>query len=229
MPTVRRLAKRIRTYWVQDASFITLMVMLGFTIFIVPVLIEHIFTEPESFHLSVLAIFFVGMWSAYQPLLKVVGIILFLSSLSVYFVCYFKHNEELTLLLWITYSLNTLVFIITNLQLLFRDEKFNFYRVLGAMNVYLLIALLGAFLFELVFYTFGSSLKGDVVLVSADEDFADYLYFSLVSLTTVGFGDIQPANAAAKMLSVFLSTLGMLYPAVVIAKLVASASHAARD
>lgn len=72
-------------------------------------------------------------------------------------------------------------------------------------------------------------MKGDVELVSADEDFADYLYFSLVSLTTVGFGDIQPANAAAKMLSVFLSTIGMLYPAVVIAKLVASASHAARN
>lgn len=226
---MRHLAKRIRTYWVQDASFITLMVMLGFTIFVIPTLIEHVFTRPESFHLSVLAIFFVGMWSAYHPFLKVIGLSLFLASLSLFFICYFFDNKALTLLLWITYSLNTLVFIITNLQLLFRDDKFNFYRVLGAVNVYLLIALLGAFLFELVYYTFGSSLKGDILLVSADEDFADYLYFSLVSLTTVGFGDIQPANAAAKMLSVFLSTIGILYPAVVIARLVASASHATRN
>lgn len=226
---MRHLAKRIRTYWVQDASFITLMVMLGFTIFVIPTLIEHVFTRPESFHLSVLALFFVGMWSAYHPFLKVIGLSLFLASLSLFFICYFFNNEALTLLLWITYSLNILVFIITNLQLLFRNDKFNFYRVLGAVNVYLLIALLGAFLFELVYYTFGSSLKGDILLVSADEDFADYLYFSLVSLTTVGFGDIQPANAAAKMLSVFLSTIGILYPAVVIARLVASASHATRN
>jgi hypothetical protein len=225
MPTVRHLAKRMRSYWVQDASFITLMVMLGFTIFAVPTFIEHVFARAETLHLSVLAIFFVGMWSAYKPFLKIIGMILFISSLSLYFTCYFYNNEDLRAFLWITYSLNTLVFIITNLQLLFRDDQFNFYRVLGAVNVYLLIALLGAFLFELVYYTFGSSLKGDVVLVSADEDFADYLYFSLVSLTTVGFGDIQPANAAAKMLSVFLSTIGILYPAVVIAKLVSSVSQ----
>lgn len=225
MPTVRHLAKRMRSYWVQDASFITLMVMLGFTIFAVPTFIEHVFDRAETLHISVLAIFFVGMWSAYRPFLKIIGMILFLSSLSLYFTCYFNNNEYLRAFLWITYSLNTLVFIITNLQLLFRDDQFNFYRVLGAVNVYLLIALLGAFLFELVYYTFGSSLKGDIVLVSADEDFADYLYFSLVSLTTVGFGDIQPANAAAKMLSVFLSTIGVLYPAVVIAKLVASVSQ----
>lgn len=229
MPIVHRLAKVIRSYWVQDASFITLMVMLGFTIFIIPTLLEHVFTRPESIHVSVLAIFFVGMWSAYTKVIKVIGIILLISSLCLYLISYNTYNKDLTAYLWMSYSLNTLVFIITNLQLLFRDNKFNFYRVLGAVNVYLLIALLGAFLFELVFYTFGSSLKGDVVLVSADSDFADYLYFSLVSLTTVGFGDIQPANAAAKMLSVFLSTVGILFPAVVIARLAGTIYQSPED
>jgi hypothetical protein len=46
-----------------------------------------------------------------------------------------------------------------------------------------------------------------------------------VSLTTVGFGDLYPVQIMAKMLSVFLSTIGILYPAVVIAKLVASSGH----
>jgi len=53
-----------------------------------------------------------------------------------------------------------------------------------------------------------------------DDDFAEYIYFSMVSLTTVGFGDLYPINIMSKMLSVFLSTVGILYPAVVIAKLV---------
>lgn len=36
----------------------------------------------------------------------------------------------------------------------------------------------------------------------------------------MGFGDIFPANHAARMLSVGLAAVGILYPAVVIAKLV---------
>lgn len=54
--------------------------------------------------------------------------------------------------------------------------------------------------------------------------FGDFMYFSLVSLSTVGFGDVHPSNTLAKMLSSFLSVLGILYPAVVIAKLVSYAS-----
>jgi hypothetical protein len=39
-------------------------------------------------------------------------------------------------------------------------------------------------------------------------------------LTTVGFGDYTPVNMLSKMLAVFLSTIGILYPTVVIARLV---------
>lgn len=41
-----------------------------------------------------------------------------------------------------------------------------------------------------------------------------------MSLTTVGYGDIYPDGMAARMLSVMLSAVGILYPAVVIARLV---------
>jgi hypothetical protein len=36
----------------------------------------------------------------------------------------------------------------------------------------------------------------------------------------VGFGDYTPVNILSKMISVFLSTIDILYPAVVIARLV---------
>lgn len=49
---------------------------------------------------------------------------------------------------------------------------------------------------------------------------AQFMYFSLTSLTTVGFGDIFAENMAVKMLSVFLSAAGMLFPAIVLARLV---------
>lgn len=112
-----------------------------------------------------------------------------------------------------------------NIKLLFRDNEINLYRVIGAINVYLLLALLGALSFEMITILFGDAIVGDIQLKNDDEDYAYYIYYSLVSLTTVGYGDIYPSNMASRMVSVFLSATGILYPAVVIAKLVSSASH----
>jgi hypothetical protein len=62
------------------------------------------------------------------------------------------------------------------------------------------------------------------VLSGTDNDHVYFIYFSLVSLTTVGFGDIYAVSVPAKMLATFLSTLGVLFPAIVIARLVGLAS-----
>lgn len=221
---VRNYASRIHSYWLQDASFITLLFMMGFTIFVVPTLLEQSLIRVEALHLMLMLLFTVGIWSSYTKGLRIAGIVLLSSSLVLHLWSLQGDNLHLRAFLWVTYSLNTAVFIAINLQLLFRDDQFNFHRVLGAVNVYLLVALLGAFLFELMHYMFGASIVGDVELSTPDENFSDFIYFSLVSLTTVGFGEIQPANAAARMLSVFLSTVGILYPAVVIAKLMSSIS-----
>lgn len=223
---VGHYARKMRVYWVEDASFITLLFMLGFTIFVMPMLLELFIQRAELLHLSLLAIFFAGIWSASNPVRFVLAIVLFAVSLSLNGVIYYAPSPHLKALLWVSYTLNTVVFIATNLNLLFRDDKFNFHRVLGAVNVYLLVGLAGAFLFELIHYLFGSSVQGAVELTTPDENFADYIYYSMASLTTVGYGDIGAANAAARMLSVFLATIGMLYPAVVIAKLVSAVAGA---
>lgn len=225
MPHIGNLARRMRSYWLQDASFVTLLFMLGFTIFILPTLLEQVIANPQTLHVSLMLIFLVGIWSATRTWLLVSAVILFVCSLVLNILClssdqlWFKH------LLWVSYSLNTFLFIITNISLLFRDNEINFSRVLGAVNVYLLFGLLGAFLFELLHAVYGSSLSGDIAFSNTDEDFSEFIYYSMVSLTTVGYGDIQPVNAAARSLSIFLSTLGLLYPAVVIAKLVSGVSQ----
>jgi Ion channel len=47
-----------------------------------------------------------------------------------------------------------------------------------------------------------------------------YLYFSLTTLTTVGFGDVQPLNHYVRFVAAFEGVLGVFYLAVVIARLV---------
>ncbi len=46
---------------------------------------------------------------------------------------------------------------------------------------------------------------------------ADLTYFSLVTLATVGYGDIHPATSTARMLSMFQAVFGQFYIAVVVA------------
>jgi hypothetical protein len=208
--------KDFRSYWVQDASFITLLLMMVFTVFVLPTLLELEMVSIGSFDLMLSTIFFVGIWSADHRYLILSSAGLFLLFLYAKFIYPVEHRIFEMVVACLCMMLNILI----NFRLLFRDGDFNLERVLGAVNVYLFFALLGAMLFDLIQLTFGSSLTGNLVLTGNNHDFVHYIYFSMVSLTTVGFGDIFPANHAARMLSVGLAALGILYPAVVIAKLV---------
>lgn len=219
---MRKYIRQFRHYWVEDVSFVTLLFMLGFTIFVLPTLLEIELDGLFLINAMLIAIYFTGIWSARTKTLVVLSSVFFalILFLKLYRFSVKEVGTELMLAEQIASSLNVAVYIFINFRLLFRDDRFNFHRVIGAINVYLLIALLGALLFEQIHLIFGSSIKGDVTLRGTDIDFVDYIYFSLSSLTTVGYGEITAANAAAKMLAVFLSTVGILYPAVVIARLV---------
>ena len=46
------------------------------------------------------------------------------------------------------------------------------------------------------------------------------LYYSFVTLTTLGYGDITPVSASARMLSVVEAIIGQLYIAVLVARMV---------
>lgn len=221
--SMKRFLVRFRNFWIQDVSFITLLFMLGFTIFILPTLLELVLDDLFLLNVMIMAIFFTGIWSAKTKWLITLSAVLFLLSLILKIMRYSPAETwpSFIIIEKTASLLNIAVYIYINFSLLFRDDRYNFERVIGAVNVYLLVALAGSFLFELIQLTFGSSIKGGTELTGTDLDFSQYIYYSLSSLTTVGYGDMYPVNPAAKMLSVFLSTVGILYPAVVIARLVA--------
>lgn len=225
---VKKVLGQLNDYLLNDISFVALLGILVFTVFILPVLIEYGHINLFFVNLVFIFLFFTGIWSSNDPILIRVTAFLFLCQVLLKLLRIADLHTSIYLLERVFGLLNTGVFIYVNLRLLFRDQEVNLYRVIGAVNIYLLLAVMGAFGFEVIQLLVGSSISGSssgnsvAALIGLDQDFSTYIYFSLVSLTTVGFGDYTPVNVLSKMLAVFLSTLGILYPPVVIARLVAS-------
>lgn len=217
---VQKVLRNFTEYWLTDASFGLLLLILVFTVFILPILIEYEHVHIVFVNTVFLFLFFTGIWSSREKFLIFLTSGLFFTQLGLRLLRFSDLDFEFYLSERIVGILNMLVFIFLNIRLLFRDREVNIYRVIGAINVYLLVAILGAFVFEIIQLITGSGIAGVTDLSGVDEDYPQYIYFSLVSLTTVGFGDIYPIHIMTKMLSVFLSTVGVLYPAVVIARLV---------
>jgi len=52
--------------------------------------------------------------------------------------------------------------------------------------------------------------------ISVFHEFEKFIYYSFVTLTTVGYGDITPASSGAKVLTIFLCVAGQLYLTVLV-------------
>jgi Ion channel len=221
---MRNLIRNLQSYWLADASFVTLLVMLIAAVFVLPVIMEVSGHGVLLFNILLLSVFFSGIFSTRSAGLIAVSATLFSIHMALRLIRFGENPYSFYVLENVIGIANALVFIYINLQLLFRDRIVNAYRIVGAVNVYLLLALTGALALEVVHAATGVSLGGNVVLSGKDDDYAHFIYFSLVSLTTVGFGDIYAVSTPARMLATALSTLGVLFPAIVIARLVGLAS-----
>ncbi len=94
-------------------------------------------------------------------------------------------------------------------------------RIAGAVAVYLLLGLLWALFYGIIAATIPGSFTG-IERFSMAESGAqmDFIYFSFVTLTTLGYGDISPVAPIAKTLAWLEAVFGQLFLAVTIARLV---------
>lgn len=97
----------------------------------------------------------------------------------------------------------------------------------GAICAYLLIGLIFAFLYALVALAYPGSFLIDGRMVQPklerlfyQHEISNLIYYSFVTLTTVGYGDIAPISAPARMTAVIEAMAGQFYVAILIARLV---------
>ena len=86
----------------------------------------------------------------------------------------------------------------------------------GALALYLLIGITWAVSYRVI----ELAAPGSFSVNAADPTWGQFLYFSLTTLTTLGYGDIAPTTPFARIWSTLESVTGVLYLAVLIARLV---------
>ncbi len=104
----------------------------------------------------------------------------------------------------------------------FREGPINMQRISGAVVIYLLIGLMWALAYKLVvLYLPGSFNFPNSPAEGQKPDIMVRLeYFSYVTLTTVGYGDITAVNPIARTLAMLEALIGQLFPVILIARLV---------
>lgn len=102
----------------------------------------------------------------------------------------------------------------------FGDGEVNAYRILGAVAVYLVLGLLWAEAYLFLYLASPATFMFEPGAQAYEPPISEMVYFSFVTLTTVGFGDIVPVHPFARSLVMLEGLVGQLYPAILLARLV---------
>lgn len=99
-------------------------------------------------------------------------------------------------------------------------------RIMGAVALYLALGVAWGNAYEIVALLDSGAFNGGVQGVHGVER---WYYFSFVTLTTVGYGDVTPVARAAQSLAIAEALVGQLYPAIILARLVTLQTSAPPD
>jgi hypothetical protein len=112
----------------------------------------------------------------------------------------------------------TMGFVVT--RAVFAPGRVTFHRIIGAVLLYLNIGITFMALFSFVALMVPNAFSG---LGPPQDDLgvaSKMIYFSFVTLTSVGYGDISPLHPFARSLANIEAIIGQLYPATLLARLV---------
>ena len=119
-------------------------------------------------------------------------------------------------LMVVTYSFGTILYfyiVILLVKSLLSIRVITADMIYCAISIYLLIGIMWAGV-----YTVLEGISPGSFSVASET--VDLLYFSFVTLTTVGYGDVAPLSILARRLAVFEAAMGSIYMAVIIAMIV---------
>lgn len=124
--------------------------------------------------------------------------------------------EFIHLLLMLSFFILTLK--LAAQQVLF-SGKVTHNSIIGSICIFLLLGLIWVMLYLLLAELMPNAFAG-LNEGSWQDNFPDFIYFSFVTLTTLGFGDLLPVSPIARFLVYMEAIVGVFYMAIVVSSLV---------
>lgn len=207
----------------QRTNFSYLLVALLIFLIFVPLADDFVVGSPPVVRaLMFSTILVIGVWSlrggghlfSVGMLLVAVGV--------VFSVVTVRSNSAVTQYL----SLAALIgFLLIAIAHTFRQVAFgtdlSLNRVVGAICVYLLLGVIWALSYSVLELALPGSFAGFETHVGRGWD-SEWLYFSFVTMTTLGYGDLLPISAAARAMAYMQAVFGQFYIAILVAGLVSA-------
>ncbi len=227
---MRRISSYVNRLWATDAALTSLLVFLLVYFFLFPMaqfvpvkLLARLF-----FSLILMA---GAMAATHNPIFRM---LVLTWSLLAFALLWVRHLFPYQILALVNSGLSmTSLLLLTFLILLraFREGPTTHHRITGAVAVYLLLGLLWALAYRLVSLLIPDAFNVQYPLALEDaESLPPHLfYFSFITLTTLGYGDIVPIHPIARMLVILEGITGQLFPAILIAWLVSVHAQSKRE
>ncbi|THD69276.1 two pore domain potassium channel family protein [Robertkochia marina] len=177
--------------------------------------------EWESLFLSVFLLFnLMGGFTILSRRKKLFYTILFLIGLQI-FVAFWKPLDSLfmklrTGLFLVLYVL----FFVEVLHQIIREKKVNSEVILGMFSGYITLGFIGLFLLQLIILQYPDALYFNIDQPDTSIGTSQLMYFSFITLLSIGYGDIAPVVPTAQKTAILLGLSGQFYLTVVIAMIV---------
>jgi voltage-gated potassium channel Kch len=102
-------------------------------------------------------------------------------------------------------------------------------RIYGSVSLYFILAIFWFAIYHLVEAVYPGSFSWSSPQDSAQTLHGTLLYFSLVTLTTLGYGDVIPVSPVARMFAALEAATGILYIAITVARLVSAYQRSGQE
>jgi len=224
---VLRIWTAFRRFWETDSGLSIFLLLLLAFIFLIPLtgLVGSWgrLTIDAAFSLLMLS----GVASVSKQRRTVIGVgIVAVVGLLIRWIGRIAPSEPVEIAITLSTLAGILTLALVVLVQVFRAGAVNRHRIMGAIAVYLLLGL-----------AWGQAYYGLAIADPAAFDPPgayngnplEWIYYSFVTLTTVGYGDITPVSPPARSLAILQALTGQLYPAILLARLVSLEISSRRD
>jgi voltage-gated potassium channel len=145
-------------------------------------------------------------------------------TISLTWLSYFIINDLLKITGYLSFFCFNLFITVFMIRHIARSKNVTLTILINSINGYMLIGVLGAVLLAvdeiLRNFFFRIDAGGINFAGGGAQGFHDYLYFSFVTMTTLGYGDVTPVSSFAKSVTILIAVAGQLYLTMLVAMLV---------